>query len=201
MSPSLSKSDSVNQGSGTIEEVGEDSIAFSRRTAASYFQNVRTGKDRPTRLFTSDASALSYHVGSVICRRAKPQMIGAYAGPCVARVKHGKRFRDWPIVNNPRGLMRVNGAPSTATDISVSLPRFCRLPYPAFGFWVIYRNKNLVPEAKQKGFGKSLSQQVFCIKKWLHSISLVDCLPRLRLFVQRAANFLILKPPITRKQS
>ncbi len=125
---------------------------------------IELGEMRP---FASGAPSLANHVTGIVRSCSKPQVVRAYAWPVVAGVENAKGVRDCTEVNNPRRLVRVDLVSGAACDVAVSLPRFRRRPYPARGFWILGRNKNLVPKSEQEGVRESLRQQVRFVKNWL----------------------------------
>jgi len=128
---------------------------------------------------------------------AKEKMIRVYTAAVVAFVEH-KKIADLSVVQEPRNTMDVEHstqAPILA-DYCVSIGDKTTCPLPTFSkFGSVGLNRSilirLTPKAVEKRFGKSLSLQELLRNFISHSISLVDCLSRLRLFVQREGTFIM----------
>lgn len=143
-------------------------------------------------------SSLLNTVSVVISKSSHEQMVGIYTDGVITFVKNAW-FGFWrrSKMNEPRCPVAKNAAiVQPDFPISQSRPVFKGLsgpiPTTAKMFNVIGNRTFLIhssPESSQKINGKRLRGFSRRLTVLLHSIMLVDCLPRLRLFVQRAGNF------------
>lgn len=143
----------------------------------------------------SSVSSLCHHIYDIFSKCTEPQMIWISAWRIVALVKNIHAVWYWSSVQNPRSSVGQNFYCSFCSKGSITKGIASFIPFPAQPkFWTMPRRfsilRNLLPKTVGKCFGKSLRGEILGSNFYLHSISLFDCLPRLRLFMQRAGNFI-----------
>lgn len=139
------------------------------------------------------------HILHVFKVGSRPEMASSSAGWVIAFVENAKIMRYIPLLDKPCNLMRLQvkwfSIVRSCVNYAVTVFIDVAAPYPARPkFWGVWWDRSIFvhifPESDRQGFRKALRRGGVIGKLKLHSISLVDCLPRLRLFVQRGANFL-----------
>lgn len=156
-------------------------------------------------------STLLHHVMRILFRSAKKNMFRICTFWEVAFMKHAQTIWYWPKVKNPRSAMGgfFSAFFTTSSNVPIVLIQtssFMRRPTPASGFkqWIFgwVRNRSVLvhlpPKSFRKCFGKSLRGQILGSNFDLHTLPFVDCVPRLRLLLQRAGNFF--NSPMAQKQ-
>jgi len=144
---------------------------------------------RPT-AFTRSGASFSVSIGSVFLISSEPQVVGINANPIVAFMAYAEPVRNWAESDDPRNSVRFQ-VQSVKPNPSVPAHLARELPYPTRPYG---RNDyrpvpvNSIPKFLLEGVRKELLGLLALCSGVLHSISSVDCLPRLRLFVQRAGN-------------
>jgi len=171
-------------------------------TAGSSFSNFSNNFPRQLRswiflplLVGGPESSFGDFVIGIIKVASQKQMGRVYANLIVALVKGEHSAWNRPKVNDPRSSLcrKHKAAPaarsynpvavgSWATDPLVAAAKALAMRWDWSG--VVY----LSVESFWKGCVQSLRGKVCGTNVWLHSISLFDCLPSLRLFLQRGGN-------------
>ncbi len=155
------------------------------------FNNIALGQNRTRLLFANKASSLLNHVVRIISRCSEPEMgrVATRRGVSArAIMENAKALWNRPVVNQPRGYMRCNGAiTSCATHKPIPLSVFTRSPNPARVCLL-----NLGPEAVQKRRVDSLRAQNWIWVKRYRFINSALVLGRLacnRVHVRRFAPY------------
>lgn len=146
--------------------------------------------------FEGYSAAFCNFVSGVFEVVAKKEVIRIAALRIIALVQHELAFWDLSKVNQPRCPVRQNMRCGirTLANMPVTHRVFSSRPCPTPAQCrLVQRNRpslsDLLPKSLKERFGKALLLKCAEVKFRLHSISSVDCLPRLRLFVQRAGTF------------
>lgn len=142
------------------------------------------------------SSAFSPHIKHVLRLCSNPEMVWINTCRIVSSwtvMMDLHSFWNWSYVKDVANPVNPNDSklPSASLDLAVAAFGYVASPKPA-GICFM----DLCPEAFWKCFGNALRGKIGWSNFSLHSISSVDCLPRLRLFVQRAGNFLSLQPNV-----
>lgn len=181
--------------------------AFKALAAGSYRQNVGRCEFGESGLFSFHVSALIDRIADIVRYCSKKEMVRAAARWVVAFVKDAKVVWNCPEVNLPRKPMRRKLFHPISDD-TVAFSVKCAFPSPT-----ILTDYDVRPKAFFKSWPRSIERRTTPRATWLsvrfvksgwndlklitagrtlatHTIDfLFDCLPRLRLFVQRAGNF------------
>lgn len=169
---------------------------------ASYFFGAGICKFVIARFLSASSwksiSSLFHTIINIVLSGAKKQMSRANTQFVVTFVKNPHAVRDRTYGDNPRCSVRTNRwcATKTCRQLSISQFRSGCSPCPAwtqllemYGNWTVWIY--LFPKSALKSFGKALRCQVLLSNFDLHSVSSVNCLPRLRLVAQRAGTSFI----------
>lgn len=157
---------------------------FPRSSSVGFFYGLNNSK----------VSVLLHHVLGVIFRCSKKQVEQINTIWIVALMKNALHVGNWAnyqYPDSPSSINILSNVPNYAPIITTSSPQ----PFPARSkIWNMLRNWAIFihpfPESLRQRYGKTLFFQVLLGRFELHSISSVDCLPRLRLFLQRGATLL-----------
>ncbi len=130
-------------------------------------------------------SSLGPHIQRVFAFGAKPQMVWIYTRWVVsvwAIVAHAKAIWNWAAMNNPRGSVYQNELVGSPSSVHLSVPPLHDVPreYPTR-----FRFVHFAPKAFKEIRGKVLTGEILGSSFDLHSVSLVNCLPRFGLLLQR----------------
>lgn len=141
------------------------------------------------------SSVLVISVARIIQFGSKKKMGWICARRVVAAVQNKQLVRYWTDCEHPCDSMRTD-IPLRVTTVenAVTVPVSKARPFPAWSkFWNMLWNLavliDVAPQPVRNCLRKSLAGEIGRCNFQLHSFTLVDCLPRLRLFVQRAGNF------------
>lgn len=172
-------------------------VAFTNRP------NCGPCKFGPRMFFSSDywrrrPPSFSYRIMTVFFNCSSIKVGWIYTSRVIALVHNNLSVRNITVMKEPAYAMRpkVCATSGAFANLSVTIPKETTNPLPALSkLWAMFRNRsilvNLTPEAFLERLGKALLEKFTDARFFLHSFSLVDCLPRLRLFVQRAGTFLV----------
>lgn len=143
-----------------------------------------------------DKASLLHFIAGVFKMSTKKQVRWIAAWWVVAFVQHEKAIRNGSEMKHPRRSVRedMGHVIGSLANRAIAIPGYVSKPPPALAQFRAMRLDwsflvNLTPEAFLERLGKALLEKFTDARFFLHSFSLVDCLPRLRLFVQRAGTF------------
>jgi len=142
------------------------------------------------------STSFNSHIIVVFNERPKPKMGWPDAWRVIAVMKDVLPFWNWTKMQNPGSAVCQNNSTvlSFAADAPITFRVFSRSPHPAstkfmpmHWYWTV--QIYFSPKAVWKSLGQSLRLKIGSSNFNLHSITSFDCLPRLRLFMQRVGNF------------
>lgn len=210
MSPTFTSNHPGNSGWLKSKPFGDDAVGNrSRRVFSSNAANSVLAENRPTVAFTWSStsvvmtflnrltfragvvlSSFGAHIVQIVLLGASKQMCWIHAVVNITGVTDKKSGSDALVVDQESHAMRRNCS-SRSFKVAISVRPSPTRPEPAFTkFWSMIRNGARfvyeLPKPLDVLFGKLLSLGRWLTNFVLHSITFVNCLPRLRMFVHRA---------------